>query len=125
MSPEQISYDLLHIGIFISHERIYQHIWSDKKSSGKLHQHLRHAHKKYRKRGIGKDLHGHIPNRKSIEERPGKVDNHNEFGHWEADTIIDKSHKGALVSLVERKSRIVLIASVVSKAFDCRHINHY
>ncbi len=66
LSPEQISHDLLRIGYSISHERIYQHIWSDKKASGTLYQHLRHARKKYRKRGHVKEFSNHETIAKSL-----------------------------------------------------------
>ena len=40
-SPEQVSGSLKNdLGILISHERIYQHIWTDKRHGGTLHKHL-------------------------------------------------------------------------------------
>src|SRR4249919_3356029 len=40
-SPDQISGRLAKDGVaFISHERIYQHVWKDKKDGGALHLHL-------------------------------------------------------------------------------------
>jgi IS30 family transposase len=48
-SPDQISGRLAKDGVaFISHERVYQHVWKDKKDA--LHLHLRHSDKKYNKR---------------------------------------------------------------------------
>ena len=50
-SPDQISGRLAQDGVAcISHERIYQHVWKDKKDGGKLYLHLRHSGKKYNKR---------------------------------------------------------------------------
>ena len=50
-SPDQISGRLAKDGVAcISHERIYQHVWKDKKDGGALHLHLRHSGKKYNKR---------------------------------------------------------------------------
>jgi IS30 family transposase len=43
-SPEQISGRLRLEKKYISHERIYQHIWDDKKAGGTLYKNLRHAH---------------------------------------------------------------------------------
>lgn len=114
-SPEQISLLLSKEGISISHERIYQHIWRDKLASGTLYQHLRQSRKKYRKRRTGKELRGHIPHRRSIDERPKEVGTRASIGHWEGDTVIGKAHKGALVTLVERASRFTLIAAVANK----------
>ena len=50
-SPDQISRRLAKDGVaFISHERIYQHVWKDKKDGGTLYLHLRHSGKKYNRR---------------------------------------------------------------------------
>ena len=43
-SPDQISGRLAKDDVaFISHERIYQHVWKDKKDGGTLYLHLRHS----------------------------------------------------------------------------------
>ncbi|MDP6092141.1 MAG: hypothetical protein QF560_04650 [SAR324 cluster bacterium] len=47
-----------------------------------------------------------IPNLVSIEKRPSVVDQRSHIGDWEIDTIIGDHHKGVLLSLVERKSRL-------------------
>ena len=48
-SPEQISGRLKKNGIFVSHERIYQYIYANKRAGGTLWKHLR-CQKKRRKR---------------------------------------------------------------------------
>jgi hypothetical protein len=61
-SPDQISGRLAKDGVaFISHERIYQHVWKDKKDGGALHLHLRHSGKKYNKRKGKNSGRGLIP----------------------------------------------------------------
>ena len=45
-----------------------------------------------------------------IDQRPEIVATKARFGDWEADTIIGKNHKSALVTLTERKSQFELIA---------------
>ena len=40
---------------------------------------------------------------------------HLQIGHWEGDTLIGKSHKQAIVSLVERKSGYAVLAKVQNK----------
>jgi len=69
-SPEQI------VGICkkegkscVSTERIYQHVWQDKWSKGKLYLHPRITGKRYRKRGNSKDRRGIIRNRIDIDQR--------------------------------------------------------
>jgi IS30 family transposase len=111
-SPEQVSeWARERDGISVSHEWIYQHIQEDKEKGGTLHEHLRHR-KKYRKRRQNGDQRGVIPNRQSIEERPVVVDKRERLGDWEADTIIGKERKGALVTLVDRKSRFLRMGQV-------------
>jgi IS30 family transposase len=111
-SPEQTSYWVLdNYGIKVSPEWIYQHIWEDKRQGGKLYEHLRRK-KKYRKRSQKGDNRGKIPNQKSIDERPEIVDARERVGDWEADTIIGKNRKGAIVTLVDRKSRFVRMGLV-------------
>lgn len=111
-SPEQISGRLRkEQGVLISHEWIYLYIYEDKATGGDLHLHLR-CQKKRRKRYGGRDRRGSIKGRVSIDERPKIVEKRSRVGHWEGDTIVGKGHRGALVSLVERKSRFTRLASV-------------
>ena len=124
-SPEQIS------GQFaISHETVYGHIYANKRHGGLLWKKLRCQ--KQRKKRYGKlDRRGAIPDRHSIETRPHIVETRSRVGDWEADTIIGKHHKMAIVSLVERKTRFLLLvplktrrAEEVRKAFG-RAIKKY
>lgn len=115
-SPEQISgYGKRHHLFAISHERIYQYVLADKKSGGKLYLHLRFGKKKYRKRyGSLKRTHT-IKNRVFIDDRPDIVNQKSRLGDWEIDTIIGKGHKEAIVTIVERLSKKILIGRVTSK----------
>ena len=115
-SPEQISGTLkLEHNISISHETLYQHVWRDKKHGGDLYLHLRQAHKKRRKKYASKDKRGQLKNRVSIEERPLAVEDKARIGDFEIDTVIGKNHQGALVTIVDRKSKFTLIKKVESK----------
>lgn len=108
-SPEQIS---AHAGI--SPETVYQRVYADKRAGGLLWKNLRCQ--KLRKKRYGKaDRRGVISNRRSIEERPAIVEKRRRIGDWEADTIIGKNHRQAIVSLVERKSGFTLIHKVERK----------
>ena len=92
MSPEQAFCRLaLECGLRISHETIYVHIYEDKRRGGSLWQHLR-CQKPRRKRYTGD------------QERRGAIKNR-----------IGKNHRGALVTLAERKSRYILAAQVAGK----------
>jgi IS30 family transposase len=111
MSPEQISNDLKKKKIKISHERIYQYIYADKRNGGTLHTHLR-CQKKYRKRTGSYDRRGKIPNAVSIEKRPEEIEKRERLGDWEGDTIVGNKHKGAILTLVDRKSGYTLMGQL-------------
>jgi IS30 family transposase len=111
-SPEQISGWLKNRkDIQISHEWIFQYIYEDKRNNGDLHLHLR-CQKKRRKRYGSYDRRGKLSNRVSIDQRPAEVETRQRLGDWEVDTMIGKRHKQALVTLIERKSRLVLLRKV-------------
>jgi IS30 family transposase len=116
-SPEQIAERMKlnpgwH-GPTVSHERIYQHIWQDKAKGRMLYKHLRIAGtKQRRKRRNSRDMRGTIKNRVGIEERPNIVERKIRIGDWEGDTVVGRNHQGALVTLVDRKSKLTLIGKV-------------
>lgn len=115
-SPEQITGWCQAQGIdMVSHERIYQFIWQDKKQGGNLYQHLRHGSKKYRKRYGINDKRGSIKDRVSIEQRPEIANNKNRVGDWEMDLIVGKYHKGTVLTLVERKTGFALLTQTDGK----------
>jgi IS30 family transposase len=108
-SPEQISGHAE-----ISPETVYQRIYADKRAGGSLWKNLR-CQKQRRKRYGKVDRRGTIPNRLSIEDRPAIVETRSRIGDWEADTVIGRNHRQAIVSLVERKSGFTLIRKVERK----------
>jgi len=115
-SPEQIHGRLNAQGQrIVSHEWIYQYIWKDKHNGGGLYKHLRHGHKRYRKRYGSYDNRGQIKNRVSIDQRPSIIDDRQRMGDWEIDTVIGRHHQKALVTIVERYTRLTLIELVSRK----------
>ena len=99
----------------LHHESIYRYLLKDKANGGLLYQHLKHQGRSYRKcYGYAHNRTG-IPNRVDIDQRPEAVNNREVFGHWEADTIIGKTHKGAIVTLDERISKLRLAYPLNSK----------
>jgi len=117
-SPEQVAGRLeMEQGISISHEWIYQYVYADKRSGGDLYCSLR-CQKVRRKRYGSYSRRGVIPNQVSIDERPTIVDAKRRFGDWEGDTVIGKGHRGALVTLVERKAQYTVIKGVRHKTAD-------
>ena len=116
-SPEQIAGRLKHEDVeSLHHETIYQYILRDKNAGGELYKHLRHQGKKYRKRyGSSRNNRHGIPNRTDIDQRPEVANKRDRVGDWEADTIIGKNHKGAIVTLDERKCKLRLAYPVSNK----------
>jgi IS30 family transposase len=53
---------------------------------------------------------------KSIEQRPAEVNDRQEFGHWEGDTILGKEQKSIALTLVERKTRKGFILPLKDKS---------
>jgi IS30 family transposase len=106
-SPEQIS---AYVGV--SHEAIYRYIDADKRADGTLWKHLQHRKQQRKKRYSSPEKRGVIPNRRLIDERPAIVEARQRIGDWEADTVIGKNHRQAIVTLVERKSGFFLIHKV-------------
>ena len=116
MSPEQASQRLaLEGGLQISHESIYLHIYADKRRGGDLWRHLRCQKPRRKRYASGQEGRGTIKNRVGIDERPVIVEQKSRIGDWEGDTVIGKNHRGALVTLAERKSRYILAAQVPDK----------
>lgn len=61
---------------------------------------------------------GRILGRRSIHVRPAIIDDRERYGDWEIDTVIGKRGSGAIVTLLERKSRFYLVKKVTSKHAD-------
>jgi IS30 family transposase len=112
-SPEQIAGY-----VAVSHESVYLHVYANKAAGGDLHTHLR-SQKPRRKRHLcRRDRRGQIPSRRLISERPSHIEDRNQVGHWEGDTVIGAAHKQAIVTLVERKSGYSVLAKVSNKTAD-------
>lgn len=115
-SPEQISGRLKSKGLQSVHfETIYQYILTDKKSGGDLYKHLRHQNKTYRKRYGSAHSRNGIKNRVDIDERPEVANKRERVGDWEMDTIIGKNHKGAIVTMDDRKTKLRLAYPLAGK----------
>ena len=114
-SPEQIAGRLRLEGIIMSHEAIYQFIWADKKTGGLLYKNLRHSGKTDKKRSGKNAGRGLIPGRIDISQRPQEVELKSRCGDWEGDTIVGSRHQGALLTLVDRHSKLTKMAHLSEK----------
>ncbi|MFT5661652.1 MAG: IS30 family transposase [Sulfurimonas sp.] len=115
-SPEQISGRMKRdTGIYVVHETIYRYIYTNKLNGGKLYTYLRHRNKKYHHRSYDYKARGTIIDRIMIDKRPKIVEKKNRIGDLEIDTVVGKDHKGFLVTVVDRKSKFVIIKNVPTK----------
>jgi len=98
---------------YVSHETIYQWIYSAGQRARKLWKLLpwRRAKRRFRPARKARSL---IPDRTSVHDRPDAVDDRIEGGHWEGDLMFCRRTRPVLV-LVERKSRFTIIARLKSK----------
>jgi transposase, IS30 family len=116
-SPDQISGWLKTQGrACVSGERIYRHIWKDKRNGGELWRHLRHSGKKYNRRKGKTSGRGLIPGRVDIAERPAIAAEKRRIGDWEGDAIIGRSLKGAILTHVDRTSKYTKLAILPDKS---------
>ena len=116
LSPEQISRQLRKkfpndAEMQVSHETIYQSIYVQ--GRGALRRELavclrtgRALRRPHRK---GQERRGRIPNMINISERPAEVEDRAVPGHWEGDLIIGKHGRSAIGTLVERKTRYLIL----------------
>src|SRR3989344_2902152 len=123
VSPEQIS-GRLHLEYSkesISHEAIYQYIYSHIHRNGcgevrpgyhDLRKYLKRRHKRRGQRGMRSVQRVFRPKGPPIDDRPKEVETRKTVGHWEGDSIISRKSKVGLNTLVERKTGLVLITKI-------------
>src|SRR3990167_6425935 len=125
-SPEQISGRLPidHKGESISHEAIYQYVYSMVYRAGHsvmkpgyfdLRPYLKRRHKRRVPKGMRKSQRVFRPIGISIDMRPSVVRQRSRVGDWESDTVESKDHKPGINTLVERKTGLVLITKLKDK----------
>jgi transposase, IS30 family len=112
-SPKQIASKLP-----ISHETVYLRVYADKAQGGTLWKNLRCQKQKRKRYAGGRDRRGQIPNRRPLSERPLHIEARRQVGHWECDTVMGANHKGAVVTMVERKSGYAVMAKVSNKTSE-------
>ena len=102
-SPEQISATIkMKHQKEISYVTIYKYIYINRLAEGDLYKQLRHKGKRRTKYGSKRK--SRIKDRVSIHKRPSIVDEKTRLGDFEIDTIIGAGKKGAIVTIVDRKS---------------------
>ena len=116
-SPEQIAGRLRRaypadMGKQLSVETIYAGLYVLPRGAlrSKLLAALRQARKVRRPRARGTDRRGQIPNMTPIAARPAEVATRTVPGHWEGDLIKGARNGSAVGTLVERTTRLVILA---------------
>lgn len=116
-SPQQIAARLRRdypedMGKRICHETIYAAIYIVPRGELRrtLISCLRQHRKVRRRRYRSADKRGQIPNPTPIAERPVEVEARLVPGHWEGDVLKGRANGSAVGSLVERTTRLVLLA---------------
>lgn len=112
-SPEQIAGRLKMEEISVSYETIYKYV----REHPELYKCLRHGGKRRKPRNhtAGRSL---IPNRVDIAERPKVVEAKERLGDWEGDTVISHKSHCVLVTLVERKTKYLLMKKLENKNME-------
>lgn len=114
-SPEQIAGRLAidNPTLKTNYESIYQFVYAERKD---LIVYLRRQHRKRRQRGSAARKHSsRIPNPTSIDQRPDSINLCQEYGHWEADTMVSRISKHVVQVVSERKSKKVILNKLRAK----------
>jgi IS30 family transposase len=62
-----------------------------------------------------------VPDKTLITERPQHINNREEFGHFEADTVVAPDNRSAVAVIVERKSRMYFAVRLPEKTAQKMH----
>jgi IS30 family transposase len=119
LSPQQISGRLLtefpdDPGMRVSHETIYQALFLQ--ARGELRTQLKLALRTGRAQrvphGSTRPKQARIAGMVNISDRPPEVEDRAVPGHWEGDLIVGKGGKSQIATLVERRTRFVILARI-------------
>jgi IS30 family transposase len=100
-------------GMQVSHETIYQSLFVQARGALRkdLARCLRTGRTRRRRRGRT-ETRGQINDAVVISDRPAEVEDRAVPGHWEGDLIMGAHNRSAIVTLVERRTRFVMLARI-------------
>jgi IS30 family transposase len=106
-SPEQIVNRIrIEKGISISTEAIYKYIFSMKKRGAEFHKLLRHAGRRPKRAKFrSRYWELQVQRRRSVDDRPKGANQRRTIGHLERDLMLGKRGTGAVLTIVDRRSR--------------------
>jgi IS30 family transposase len=109
----------------VSHETIYQSLFVQSRGElrRELTRHLRTGRTERKPHGR-MERRGQLTGMVSIRERPAQAADRAVPGHWEGDLLLGGVGKGAVITLVERTTRFVLLAPLpdTHRAIDLREV---
>ncbi len=79
---------------------------------------MRRKGKKYKYRRSKEAGRGVIPNRVDIDQRPLIVDEKRRVGDYELDTIVGAHHKGAILSIVKKRTKLTKLMLISTGTAD-------
>jgi IS30 family transposase len=92
-------------------ETIYRYIYRDRHQGGDLWKHLRHTRKKRKKRFPTPRWPKALP-RAPLDERPQAANERSRIGDFERDLIVGRDRRGYILTIVDRKTRLVRLAKI-------------
>lgn len=119
-SPTQIAARLRHDRpnqpeMWVSHETIYRSLFVQGRGAlrSELTRCLRTGRAHRRHRGWGQsESRGQIADMVLISDRPAEIEDRAVPGHWEGDLLIGRGQKSAIGTLVERRTRYLMLFSL-------------
>lgn len=114
-SPQQIAGRTRINGRSVSHEYIYKLIIKDKRSGGSLYRMLKRFGKRKQRLGKREYQKSILPGRVPINARPAFIEKRNRLGDLEGDIIVGRKQSGYIVSVIDRRSRLVVLELIKTR----------
>ena len=102
----------------ISHESMYHYIYNRDGRYEGLYRYLRQGQSKRHTLHSRKKSKLSIPERVSIHQRPGYINERKRYGDWESDSVIFSKQKTILSVQSERKSKLIRIHKAANKTAE-------
>ena len=116
--PEAIAHDAERFGMKVSSSTIYRAIKRGIFGKDATKKYLRRRGKRLNKK---ENDYTSIKPEHTIHDRPESVDRKEAFGDWEGDTLQGAAGKGGLVTLVDRKSKLLRAVRYTNKRKETIH----